>query len=168
VRLVSGSFHLAQCNIARLRAPLDSPMLADFVAALEPINGLADRSPGFVWRLQTEEGDATSIRAFDDDMLIVNMSLWESVDALATFTYRSDHRQVLRRRREWFELIEDASVVLWWVPAGHIPTVDEARQKLDLLQALGATRDAFTLRTTFPAPDDDSEVPVGNDRGRAT
>ena len=127
VGAVSGTHHLAQANVARLLAPLDSPQLADFVAALEPINELADRSPGFVWRLQTDDGDATSIRAFDDDLLIVNMSVWESAEALADFTYRSDHLAVMRRRREWFEPMAEAHLVLWWVPAGHVPDVDEAR-----------------------------------------
>src|ERR1017187_3029867 len=103
-----GTQHLAQCNIARLRAPLDSPTLAGFVAALEPINQLADRAPGFVWRLQTEAGDATAIRAFDDDMMLVNMSLWESVEALASFVYSQPHRATMQNRREWFERTAEA------------------------------------------------------------
>jgi hypothetical protein len=117
-------FHLAQVNIGRLRAPLDSPTLAGFVAQLEPINVLADGSPGFVWRLQTEDGNATAIRVFDD--LMVNMSVWESIDALAAFVYRSGHIEVMQRRREWFERMAVAYQCLWWVPAGHIPTVGEA------------------------------------------
>jgi Domain of unknown function (DUF3291) len=148
-------------NIARLRAPLDSPQLADFVAALEPVNALADGSPGFVWRLQTDDGDATAIRAFDDDMLIVNMSVWESVDALADFTYRSDHRAVMVQRRKWFERMAEAFLVLWWVPAGHQPSVDEAKDRLVRLQRHGPTPEAFTFRSPFPPPD--ADPPEGSD-----
>ncbi len=163
---------LVQANVARLLAPLDSPQLADFVAALEPINELADRSPGFVWRLQTEDGDATSIRAFDDDMLIVNMSVWESAEALADFTYRSGHLAVMRRRREWFEAMAEAHLVLWWVPAGHIPDVDEAKQRLDLLRRTGPSPAAFTFRVMFPfgetQPISVAPVPGGLTLGRRT
>ncbi len=158
--MVSDTHHLAQANVARLLAPLDSSQLADFVAALEPINALADRSPGFVWRLQTDEGDATSIRAFDDDMLIVNMSVWESAEALADFTYRSGHLAVMRRRRAWFETMAEAHLVLWWVPAGHVPDVEEAKQRLQLLRRTGPSPDAFTFRTLYPFGED-QPVSVG-------
>ena len=130
-------YWLAQCNIGRLLAPLDSPQLAGFVGALEPINELADRAPGFVWRLQTEDGDATAIRAFDDDMLIMNMSVWESLDALGEFVYRSPHRDVMRGRRQWFEKLADAYMVLWWIPAETYPTVSDE----------GATRCAAHARS---------------------
>ena len=119
----AAEWHLAQVNIALLKAPLDSPELADFVANLEPINALADGAPGFVWRLQTEDGDATAIRAFDDARIIVNLSAWESVEALADFVYGSRHIDVLRRRREWFAKMSTAYLALWWVPAGTIPTI---------------------------------------------
>ncbi len=144
--------HLAQVNIARLRAPLTSPMLTEFVEALEPINALADGSPGFVWRLQTQEGDATSIQAFDDDRIIVNMSVWTSVETLSDFVYRSRHADVMRRRREWFEQMSDAFVVLWWISAGHVPSVDEAKERLALLDNNGPGPDAFTFRVPFGAP----------------
>lgn len=153
---------LAQVNIARLRAPLDSPQLADFVAALDPVNALADSSPGFVWRLQTEDGDATAIRVFDDDMLIVNMSVWESVEALADFSYRSDHRAVMLQRRKWFERMAEAFLVLWWVPAGHRPSVAEAEDRLARLRHDGPTPGAFTFRSPFPAPD--ADAPEGPSR----
>jgi hypothetical protein len=146
------SFQVAQLNVARLRAPLDAPELADFVAWLEPINALADRAPGFVWRLQTDDGDATSIRVFDDDMLIVNMSVWESIDALNAFVYRSDHKDVFARRKEWFERIDDAYVVLWWHPADEPPAVEEGARRLEHLRAHGPTPEAFTLRASFPPP----------------
>jgi hypothetical protein len=145
---------LAQLNVARLVAPLDSARLAEFVAALEPINRLADGSPGFVWRFQTEEGDATSVRPFEDDTIIVNMSVWDSIEALAEYVYRSDHRSFLRRRREWFNRMDEAFVVLWWVPAGHRPSVAEARSRLDRLQAWGPTPKAFTFRRPFLPPGD--------------
>ena len=147
------SYHVAQCNIGRVRAPLDSPQLAGFVAALEPVNRMADEAPGFVWRLQTEAGDATAIRAFEDDMLLLNMSVWESIEALAEFTYRTPHRDVMRRRREWFERLADAYLVLWWVPAGTLPTVVEARARLEALRRDGPTPQAFTFHSPFPPPD---------------
>ena len=147
-------YHVAQLNIGRLLAPLDSRQIAPFVEALDPVNALADGTPGFVWRLQTEDGNATAIRAFDDDMLIVNMSVWESVEALAEFVYRSDHVAIMRRRREFFECMAEAFMVLWWVPAGHRPSVHEAKDRLARLRRHGPTQEAFTFRERFPAPDD--------------
>ena len=146
------AFHLAQCNIGRVLAPLDSPTLAGFVAGLEPINQLADLTPGFVWRLETDEGDATSIRAFDDDMLLINMSVWESIETLAEFVYRSAHRDVMRQRSQWFEKMADAYMVLWWIPAGTLPTTTDAKTRLELLRRDGPSPDAFTFRSPFPPP----------------
>jgi hypothetical protein len=143
--------HLAQVNVATVRAPLDSPELAGFVAQLEPINALADHSPGFVWRLQTEDGDATAIRPFQDERIMVNLSLWESLEALRTFVYASRHLDVMRRRREWFHRM-DAYLALWWVPAGTTPTVAQATDRLQLLAGNGPGPDAFTFRVPFPAP----------------
>ena len=153
------AYHLAQCNVGRVRAPLASPLLAGFVAALEPINALADGAPGFVWRLQTEDGDATAIRAFDDDMLLVNMSVWESIETLAAFTYTTAHRDVMRRRRQWFEKLADAHLVLWWVGAGALPTISDAKDRLQRLRRHGPSREAFTFRSLFPAPDATEESP---------
>jgi heme-degrading monooxygenase HmoA len=153
--------HLAQVNIALPREPLDSPALAEFVAALEPINALADASPGFVWRLQTEEGDATGIRAFGDDRLIVNMSVWESLPALRAFVYSSGHREVLRRRREWFERLGEAVLALWWVPAATLPTIAAAEARLEHLREHGPTPYAFTFRESFPPAG--GPVPVRDD-----
>ena len=149
---IGSAHHLAECNIGRLRAPLGSPLLAEFVAALDPINELADRSPGFVWRLQTEAGDATAVRAFDDDMLIVNMSVWESVEALGAFTYRSAHREIMRRRRQWFERLSEPYLVLWWVGTGAIPSVGEAKERLAVLRRCGPSPEAFTFRSPYPPP----------------
>ncbi len=146
-------YQLAQLYVARLLAPIDSPALADFVAKLDPVNALADAAPGFVWRLQTDEGNATSIQAYDDEMIIVNMSVWEDLAALSAFVYRSDHRDVMVRRREWFERLAEAYLVLWWVPEGHIPGVEEAVERLELLRKQGPTADAFTPRQPFAPPD---------------
>ena len=146
------SHELAQLNIARLLTPLDSPQLSDFVANLERINALAEESPGFVWRLQTDDGDATAIRHFGDDTL-VNMSVWNDVESLYRFVFRSDHVDIMSRRGEWFDRLREAYLVLWWVPAGHRPSLDEAQEKLERLRADGPTPDAFTIKKAFPAPD---------------
>jgi hypothetical protein len=144
--------HLAQVNLATLRAPLDDPELAGFVAQLEPINALADRSPGFVWRLQTEDGDATAIRVFDDQRIIVNLSVWESLETLRDFVYASRHLEAMRQRRAWFHRMADAYLALWWVQAGTVPTAAEARRRLELLARQGPGPDVFTFRVPFPAP----------------
>jgi hypothetical protein len=123
------------------------------VAALEPVNAIADAAPGFVWRLQDADGDATSFRAFGDDNILVNVSVWTSIEALGDFVFRSGHVEIMRRRREWFERIADAFAVLWWVPAGHIPTIAEAEAKLLALRADGPTPAAFTFRDGFGPPD---------------
>jgi hypothetical protein len=141
--------HLAQVNIGRLRAPLDAPEIADFVAGLESINALADASPGFVWRLQDETGDATSIRPFGDDSILVNMSVWASFEALRAYVYDSEHVAYMRRRREWFTKLESALLALWWIPAGTLPTTMDARERLDHLDAHGPTPLAFTFRRAF-------------------
>jgi len=112
---------LAQLNIGIIRGPMDSPVMAEFAANLQRINALADASPGFVWRLQTETGDATAIRPFDNENMLLNMSVWRDVESLNHYVYRSAHVEIMRRRREWFEKMRDAFVVLWWVPAGHRP-----------------------------------------------
>lgn len=140
--------HVAQLNIATLRAPLDSPKLADFVANLDRLNALAEATPGFIWRLQTEEGDATAIDFFGADK-IVNLSLWESIEALHGYVYGPAHVEVMRRRKAWFEKMGEAYMVLWWVPAGHTPSVEEAAQKLNTLRQNGPTVEAFTFRKAF-------------------
>ena len=147
-----GRYHLAQYNLARLLTPLDHPQVADFVANLHRINELGDRTPGFVWRLQTDDGTSTSVRVRGDDLVIVNFTLWESAEALFEFTYRSEHVEMYRRRREWFEAPTEAYLVLWWVTAGHIPTVEEADERLDCLRAHGPTSYAFTFKQRFPPP----------------
>jgi heme-degrading monooxygenase HmoA len=149
---------VAQVNFGRLVAPIETPRIADFMAALDSVNAAADGAPGFVWRMQTEDGDATAVRGFEQDAVgapggvIINMSVWESVEALATYVYGDTHRTVLRRRREWFEQMKTAYAALWWVPRGHRPTVAEAEDRVRHLRAHGPTPHAFTLRVHFPPP----------------
>jgi hypothetical protein len=144
--------HIAQLNIAKARAPLDDPMMARFVEWLEPINGLADESQGFVWRLQTDDGDATSIRPFEDEAIIPNLSVWESVEALRAFVVHPNHTRVMRESSKWFEPLDGPHLVLWWVAPGHIPSPDEGRKRLERLAALGPTPAAFSFSQIFPAP----------------
>ncbi len=141
-------YHLAQLNIAKLKYGIDDPELADFVAMLDDVNALADEAPGFVWRLQTEEGDATAIDFFGLDYL-VNMSVWQDVESLRDYAFRSVHKEVLARRHEWFDRKEDAYAVLWWVPAGTIPTLDESSERLESLRANGPNPRAFTFKQIF-------------------
>ena len=149
---MTSAFHLAHFNVARLRAPLTDPSMAGFVAGLDTINALADSSPGFVWRLaEGPDGDATTVRPLDPDV-IVTMSVWDSIESLRAFSYQSAHLDYLRRRRDWFLPHEPASLVLWWIPAGHRPTVEEACRRLDRV-ADGPSPEAFTFRRTFPAPE---------------
>jgi hypothetical protein len=158
-------FQVAQVNIARALAPMDAGLMAGFVAALEPINARADTAPGFVWRLQDGSGDATSIRAFDDELMLINMSVWESVDALADFVYRSGHTAVMRERKQWFETMR-LYLTLWWVRSGHRPAPREALDRLEHLRLHGPTPHAFTFKHQF-APgnehaivDDDVQCPA--------
>jgi hypothetical protein len=122
------------------------------MAALDPVNALAEASPGYVWRFQTDDGNATAVRPYDDDSILVNMSVWDSVDALAGFVYHSHHTDYLRRRGEWFERMTETITALWWVPAGHLPTIEEGIARLDHLRAHGPSAQAFTFRDRFPAP----------------
>jgi hypothetical protein len=145
--------HIAQFNIARLQADRDDPAVAGFFAALDRINAVADAAPGFVWRLQEPSGNATAIRPWDDDRVIVNMSVWRSIDALERYVYRSEHATVLRRRREWFDRLGRRHMVLWWVHEGHVPSVEEAKERLEHLEAEGPGPYAFTFRQAFPAGD---------------
>lgn len=145
--------HLAQVNLALPREPVHAPLLRDFAARLEPVNARADAHPGFVWRLQTEEGDATALRAFGDEGVMINMSVWESLEALRLFTYADpEHLEVMRRRRDWFHQMAEAYMALWWVPAGHRPTVREAEGRVTHLRAHGPTPHSFTFREPFPPP----------------
>lgn len=142
--------HLAQLNIATLRHPIDDPRTADFVDALSSVNGAGELSPGYVWRLQSDAGDATDIQVFDDPMVIVNLTVWESLDALKAFAYRGVHRDFFRRRGEWF--VPGASrTALWWVPAGVVPTTGDATRRLDFIDAFGPSPYAFEMGQIHPA-----------------
>ncbi|MEO8541820.1 MAG: DUF3291 domain-containing protein [bacterium] len=146
-------YHLAQYNIAWIVAPLDSPVMADFTDNIAEINALAESAPGFVWRHQTDDGDSTAIRVRDDDRIIINFSLWQDAESLFEYAYHSGHTDYFRRRTEWFTHEDDPYAVLWWVPEGHLPTVDEAESKLAELKTNGPTAAAFTFKKRFPPPD---------------
>lgn len=147
--------HLAQINISRLLAPLDDPRIAEFVAQREPLNALADRAPGFVWRLKSESGDATDIAYNDDPLVIVNLSVWESIEALQEFAYQSNHVKVFRHRPKWFEKAQKPSYCLWWLPVGHVPSVAEGRGHWEHYQELGAIPYSFWFSQHFPQPADE-------------
>jgi hypothetical protein len=155
--------HLAQLNVARLRAPMDDPIIDDFRVNLARINSLAEVSPGYVWRLQDETGDATSIKPFGDELEIINLTVWESIDALADFTYRSGHVELLRRRREFFVAPTQPILCLWWIPEGKAPTVEDAIVRLAHLRAHGPTPMAFTFRHRF-GPDGGDDAQLANER----
>jgi hypothetical protein len=146
-------YELAQLNIGVIKGPLDSPVMAEFVANLARINALAERSAGFVWRLKTADGDATAIRPFADPSLLVNMSVWRDVEHLRRYVYQSAHLEIMRRRREWFERMTEAYLVLWWVPRGHRPDLEEALARLTALRRQGPHAHAFNFGTAFPPPD---------------
>ena len=146
------AYHLAQLNVARAVAPLDDPRMADFMARLDEVNGLAERSPGFVWRPLGASGNATDLKVDDDPRFIVNLTLWASPDDLFAFTYRSDHKPVFARRFDWFERASGPNMVLWWHRAGTNPTIDDALGRVRLLADRGPTAEAFTFKNRFPPP----------------
>ncbi|MEV5612308.1 DUF3291 domain-containing protein [Streptomyces sp. NPDC052225] len=146
------TYELAQVNIGRLTAPLDAPGMKDFTDNLEPVNAVADAADGFVWRLQGDTGDATGFRIYGDEWLFLNMSVWRDTDALTAFMYQGTHRELLARRREFFERMSEAVTALWWVPAGHRPTIREAEERLTHLREHGPTAFSFTLRKPFSPP----------------
>ena len=142
--------HLAQANVARMRGPLEDDVMAGFAARLEPLNALADESPGFVWRYQTDAGDATEVRVFNDELILFNMSVWESIEALENFVYRSNHIEALQKKAEWFERANRASLALWWIEAGHLPSVEEAKERFDILWSDGPNAEVLTFKDRFP------------------
>lgn len=153
-------YHIAQVNIARMRAPLDSPEMAEFASQLPVVNAAADGSPGFVWRLTTPEGDATAVRAYEDVLILFNLSVWESVEALKQFTYSGGHVSALRDRGRWFEAPTQAHLALWWIPAGHVPSVEEAVERLAFRREHGDTAAAFGLLKPAARPDEPTATPV--------
>jgi len=149
-------YQLAQINIGRLVAPIDDPRISEFVAQLDTINALAEKSSGFVWRLQSDAGNATDIVYNDDPFVIVNMSVWESIESLRDYVYRSQHTHVMKDRLKWFEKMEKPHYCLWWIPAGHIPTVAEGRERLEHYQLHGPTQHSFWFSKLFPQPEGDA------------
>jgi len=145
-------FHLAQINIAQAKAEMDSPIMNGFTSRLDEINKIAEESTGFVWRLQDEAGDATSIRVFEDNLLLVNMSVWRSIEDLKNFVYRSFHQELLKNKNDWFNKGTAPYQAMWWVPVGHMPTVEEAIEKLELLRRNGPTTEVFHFGKPVDAP----------------
>lgn len=149
-----GRYHLAQVNIGKMRGALEDPIMKGFVERLDEINALADRSPGFVWRLAVPGGNATYLRPYGDDRIIFNMSVWESIESLKDYVYRTAHKELVRQGKEWFEKFAGSYMAMWWVPIGHIPSIDEAKKRLAHLEAHGPTEFAFTFKKVFQ-PDED-------------
>ncbi|RCS57169.1 DUF3291 domain-containing protein [Parvibium lacunae] len=147
------TYHLAQVNIALARAEIDSPEMHGFTSRLDEINRLAEESNGFVWRLTGNGDDATSIRVFEDPMMLVNMSVWQDLDSLKAYVYKSAHVTLIRERQAWFHKLDIAHQALWWIRAGHIPTLEEAENKLEQIQTRGPTASAFSFAQAFPPPD---------------
>jgi len=145
-------FQLAQINVAKAVAEMETELMHGFVSRLEEINALADQAPGFVWRLQSEEGDATSINVFDDSLMLINISVWDSIESLKAFVYRSVHVELIQDREAWFSKMTSAHQALWWIPAGHIPSEEEGKEKLVQIREHGPTQEAFTFGRPFPSP----------------
>ena len=144
-------FHIAELNIARLKAPLDSPLMKEFVDFLDPVNRFAEESPGYIWRLTAENGQPSSYLppAFEDERIAANLTVWEDIESLHNFVYQTVHTYFLRSRKKWFEQAAEIQTVLWWIKKGHIPTVEEGKEKLRCLQENGPTADAFTFQDLF-------------------
>jgi hypothetical protein len=146
-------FQIAEVNIGRVRASLEDESMQGFVSRLDEINALAEVSPGFVWRLKSDVGPSSYLKPYDDERILVNLSVWESVEALKDYTYRTVHAELLRDRKSWFEKFEGVYLAMWWVPAGHMPSVDEAKQRLAHLEERGPSQFAFTFKSVVP-PDE--------------
>ena len=144
--------HLAQINISRLKYPVDHPQIAEFVDNLDYINRLAEKSPGFIWRLKDASGNATDINPFSDPMIIINMSVWENVASLKAFAFYTEHIQFMRKRNQWFEKLNGPNMAMWWIEPRHVPTVEEAKMRLQLLEESGDSPQAFTFKSTFDPP----------------
>ncbi|HAA27533.1 MAG TPA: DUF3291 domain-containing protein [Cyanobacteria bacterium UBA8553] len=145
-------YYLAQINIALMKASLEDPMMFEFAAALDEVNAIADHTPGFIWRLQTSSGNATNIRAYPDPRMLVNVSVWQSVEQLKTYVYRSLHGDFFVRRRNWFEKYQGEHFTMWWIPVGSLPTVEEGKAKLEYLALHGDSPESFTFAKPYPPP----------------
>ena len=145
-------FQLAQINVAQAVAEMDSAVMSGFVSRLDEINAMADAAPGFIWRLQSEDGDATSINVFDDELMLINMSVWDSIESLKVFVYRTVHVELIQDREAWFGRMGTPHQALWWIPTGHIPTEQEGKDKLAHIQEHGPSQQAFSFGRSFPKP----------------
>ena len=153
-------YQLAQINVGYIKGPIDSPVMADFVANLDRINALAEASPGYVWRLKGESGNATEFNPLGRPDFIVNMSVWENVASLNHYVYKTAHVEIMKRRKEWFETMKEVFIVLWWVPRGHLPSVEEAMARLEHLKQHGPSAHAFGFKSAFPPPDAAADAPA--------
>jgi len=154
------TYHLSQLNVARFRLPQEHPSNADFVNNLDRVNAIAEQQDGFIWRFKGKGDDALDVQGFDDPSIVSNMSLWESVESLSAFVYRNkEHRDVMRRRAEWFDKV-DFYLVLWWLKAGDLPSLEDAKARLELLESNGPTENAFTFKIPFAAPNGKPVSPV--------
>ena len=152
-------YYLAQINVALMKARLDDPIMTEFADALDKVNAVADQSPGFVWRLKTASGNATDIQAYPDPRVLVNISVWQGVEPLKAYVYKSLHGDFFARRRQWFERFKGEHFGMWWIPAGHMPTVEEGKAKLEYLEVHGDSIECFTFAKPYPAPDSASCTP---------
>jgi hypothetical protein len=146
------SYHLAQINVALMKAPLDDPSMTEFAAALNEVNAVADRSPGFVWRLQTASGNAADIQAYSDPKMLINLSVWQSVEQIKDYVYKTLHGEFFIRRRNWFERYQGEHLALWWIPADCLPTVEEGKAKLEQLALTGDSPECFTFAKPYSPP----------------
>ena len=141
---------LAQINVAKMKGVnIDDPIMKEFVDNLDRINSIAEQSDGFVWRLTDESNNATSFNPYQNEQIIINISVWRDIDSLKQFVYNSDHASFIRRRKEWFTQFGKAFFCMWWIPEGQMPTLDNATERLDHLQANGPSEYAFDFRTIF-------------------
>jgi len=145
-------WQIAQINVGTILYPIDDPRMAGFTGRLDEINALAEKSPGFVWRLQSDSGNATDIQISDNPHFIINMSVWQSTEHLFDYVYKTVHREVMVQRREWFERPTKTYQALWWVEEGHLPTAQEGMERVEHLEAHGPTPHGFTFKTVFPPP----------------
>ncbi len=150
---MSKQYQIAEINVARMKGVhINDPIMKEFVDNLDHVNGIAEKSEGFIWRLKDENNDATSFNPYNDEQIIINVSVWETIEALETFVYKTFHTDFLKRRKEWFNSYGKVATALWWIPQGEFPTVEEAVAKLDYLQKNGATPVVFNFRNKFPNP----------------
>ena len=151
-------YHLAQVNIGKILAPMDSPQMSEFKNNLDRINALAEASEGFIWRLKDDNNNATSIKVFEDDFMLINMSVWKDIDVLYKYVYESAHMEYLKNRKAWFEKLADKYMALWWIPESHIPTPLEAIERINHIRQFGETAFAFGFKKRFTPEEAISQI----------